>query len=328
MNKYFLYSIVLLFAVACSSEEQKMQKVIKNYLYQTLDDYKSYEPIEFQPSDSIFSDWTMDPLLPKIEADYARMKKIADSLEVVNKRKAALGYSLDDITDDINMYILSTYYTTVAYSSKRDSIKNHYVSEFIGYGINHSFRANNRLGGTERHNYQFILNPNKTAVIMVNDIEAGEEITNHSKVLNKYELEEIERQELLRKNPNIKERGEAFLKDNQSKEGVIVTASGLQYRVIKEGEGRHPREKSKVQCKYTLQNIDGEFLDRQLDEPITILTDSAIKGFSEAIQLMTPGSKYEVCIPWDLAYGEKGLNDIPPYSVLIFNIELVRIVEY
>lgn len=320
--------LIIILSLSCSSEEQKMQKVIKDFLYQTLDDYKSYEPIEFQPADSLFSDWTMDSLLPKIESDYSKMKAIADSLEIESKRKAGLGYSLDNVTDDINMYIIATYYTKVAYSEKRDSIKNNFVSEFIGYGINHSFRAKNRMGGTERHNYQFVLSPDKTRVIMVNDIDAGEEITNYSKILNKNELEELKLQSMLLKYPDNKEKGLAFLEENKKDERVVVTDSGLQYRVIKEGKGRKPREKSVVEYKSKAKDVNGETLFDYTDSPKQTGVNRVIKGMSEALQLMSPGAIYEICIPWDLAFGEKGNDYMPPYTVMIEELELIDIIEY
>ena len=311
--------------VSCANEEQKMQKVIKEYLYSTLDDYKSYEPIAFSPSDSCYSDWTMDPQLPIIENNYKKMSHIVDSLTIERDRKASLGYSIETILDDINEFATAAYYTKVVYPSKKDSIKNHFVSEFIGYGINHVFRSNNRLGGTQRHNLQFIIDPTKTTVIGVRDIDAGEEITNHHKVLNKYELEEKERQELLSKYPNNKERGIRFLEEIKQTDGVFVTESGLQYRVITEGKGRSPKADSKVVCKYVVKDIDGNVLDSTDEEPASFKPRYVIEGFAEALMLMNPGSKYEVYVPYELAYGEKGTSSIPPYSALIFEIELIGV---
>ena len=325
MRKGIVLILLPLLVVSCATEEQKMQKIIKNYLYTTLDDFKSYEPISFSPADSCFSDWTMDPLLPKIEADYERMTRIADSLTVVRDRKAARGYSLSDLTDDINLYFIATYYTTVAYPSKKDSIKNHYVSEFLGYGINHVFRSNNRLGATERHNLQFIIDPTKTDVIIVRDIDAGNEITNHHKILNKDEKEALEVQAMLDKYPNIKERSQAFLEENKNKEGVIVTSSGLQYRVISEGKGSHPKMDTKVKCNYVLKSIDGEILDSNGDEPAQLAPKYVIKGMQEALLMMRPGAKYEIFVPYDLGFGEKGNSIVPPYAATIYEVELLSI---
>lgn len=324
MKRSVIVILLPLLLVSCANEEQKMQKVIKEYLYNTLDDYKSYEAISFSPSDSCYSDWTMDPLLPIIESNFKVMSHIMDSLTIERDRKAALGYSINSIFDDINEYATAAYYTKVAYPSKKDSIKNHFVSEFIGYGINHVFRSNNRLGGTQRHNLQFIIDPTKTAVIGVRDIDAGEEITNHHKVLNKYEIEENERRALLEKYPNIRERGIQFLEENKQKEGVFVTDSGLQYRVITEGKGQSPKENNKITCRYVCKDIDGNILDSTKDEPAQFKIQYVIKGFAEALMLMKPGAKYEVYVPSELAYGDRIISNIPPYSTLVYEIELIR----
>lgn len=327
-KRLFVTILICLFAVSCSTDEKKMQKIIKNYLYETLDDYKSYEPIAFNPSDSLFSDWTMDPLLPLLDAKYERSKRIADSLDREQQLKAALGYSMREVLESWNDYIAATIFTKVTYNHIRDSIKNYYVSRFIGFGIDHSFRTKNRLGGVERRSFQFIIDPSKSAVIDVRDIDKGEEITNYSKILNKEELDEIRHQEMLKKYPNIKERGEAFLEQNKGEEGVITTPSGLQYRVIKEGSGRKPRAKSRVDVKYLMKIFDGQIIDDARDEAISFRLDRVIKGFAEALMLMSPGSIYEIYIPYELGYGDAEQGPIPPYCVLVSEVELVKITEY
>lgn len=324
MKRSIVLLLFPLIIVSCVTKEQKMQKVIKSYLYNTLDDFKSYEVISFSSADSCYSDWTMDPQLPIVESRYERMSRIVDSLKIERDRKASLGYSFHDLMDDLNQFVIASYYTTVTYPSIKDSIKNHYVSEFLGFGINHVFRSNNRLGGTQIHNLQFIIDPTMTMVIGVHDINAGDEITNHHKVFNKYELEERARQDLLAEYPNIKERGVRFLEENKQKEGIIVTESGLQYRVIKEGKGLNPNADSKVECKYVAKDIDGNVIDCAKEEPAIILPRHMIKGFAEALMLMKPGAEYEIFVPSDLAYGEKGTSMIPPFMVLVYEIVLIR----
>lgn len=323
MKRDIFIILLSLLVVSCINEEQKMQKVVREYLYNTLDDYKSYEPISFSPSDSCYSDWTMDPLLPKIESDYKAMSRIVDSLTIERNKKAARGYSIDDMLEDINLFFIASYYTNVSYPSKKDSIKNHFVSEFIGYGINHVFRSKNRLGGTQRHNLQFIIDSSKTTVIDVRDIDAGEAITNHHKVLNKFEIEEIERQALLAKYPNIRERSIRFLEENKKKEGISITESGLQYRVITEGKGRSPKDNDKVICRYIAKDIDGNVISSSMDEPSHLQPKYVIKGVAEALKLMKPGAKYEIYVPCELAYGEKGTSTIPPYMAFVYEIELI-----
>ena len=328
LNRLFIIIFVCSFAVSCVSDEKKMQKLIKEYLYENLDDYKSYEPIEFQPSDSLFSDWTMDSMLPVLDEYYEKYSRLADSLQRERRLKSALGYSTSEIMETVPEYLEATFFTKITYKHLRDSIRDHFESRFIGYGIDHSFRAKNRLGGTEKREYQFIINPSKTRVIDVRDIEKGEAITNYSKIWNKYELEEIKHKEMLEKYQNYKERGEAFLEQNKQTEGVITTPSGLQYRVIQEGAGRKPREKSRVEVKYIMKTFDGQVLDDVRDKTVSLGLAYILKGFSEALMLMNTGAKYEIFIPYELGYGEKETNNVPPYCVLVAEVELVKITEY
>jgi len=128
-----------------------------------------------------------------------------------------------------------------------------------------------------------------------------------------------------------KAAGEAYLNENKTKEGVITTESGLQYRVIQKGEGEEkPTTESQVKVHYTGRLLDGTIFDSsvQRGEPATFGVTQVIKGWTEVLQLMTPGSKYIVWIPSDLGYGEQGAGQmIKPNSVLEFEIELLEIVK-
>ena len=120
--------------------------------------------------------------------------------------------------------------------------------------------------------------------------------------------------------------GEKFLAENKTKEGVKTTASGLQYRVIKEGEGPSPKAGDTVTVHYRGTFVDGTEFDSsyQREEPATFSTTGVIPGWTEALQLMKKGSKWELFIPSDLAYGERSAgNRIPPNSTLIFELELL-----
>jgi FKBP-type peptidyl-prolyl cis-trans isomerase FklB len=125
-----------------------------------------------------------------------------------------------------------------------------------------------------------------------------------------------------------KKEGETFLADNKKKEGIKVTASGLQYRVIKEGTGEIPKATDTVVTNYKGTLIDGTEFDSSYKrgEPATFPVTGVIKGWTEALQLMKVGSKWQLFIPSDLAYGEKGAGrDIGPNATLIFEIELISI---
>lgn len=122
--------------------------------------------------------------------------------------------------------------------------------------------------------------------------------------------------------------GIAFLKENKQREDVIELPSGLQYRVLSKGEGAKPTEKDFVTTHYEGKTIDGKVFDSsfQRGEPAKFPVNGVIKGWTEALQLMSIGDKFELFVPQDLAYGDQGAGaDIPPYSTLIFEVELLAI---
>ena len=121
------------------------------------------------------------------------------------------------------------------------------------------------------------------------------------------------------------EAGEKFLEENKSKDGVKVTESGLQYKVIKEGTGVKPKSGDTISVKYRGTTIDGNVFDEQ-KESVEFPLDNMIQGWVQGLALMPEGSTYELYIPSKLAYGEQGAGDlIKPNSVLIFNVELVAV---
>ena len=120
----------------------------------------------------------------------------------------------------------------------------------------------------------------------------------------------------------------AFLDANSKKDGVVTLESGLQYKVIKEGAGAIPKADSKVEVHYKGTLTDGKVFDSSYDrgEPASFPVNGVIKGWTEALQLMKVGSKWQVVIPPELAYGERGAPPtIPPNSVLVFDVELLKI---
>lgn len=124
--------------------------------------------------------------------------------------------------------------------------------------------------------------------------------------------------------------GKKFLEENKKKPGVKTTASGLQYEVIKEGNGPKPKATDNVKVHYTGTTIDGKTFDSSVDrgEPVEFPLNGVIRGWTEGVQLMTVGSKYKFYIPAELAYGEQGAGQaIPPGATLIFEVELIDIVK-
>jgi len=120
-----------------------------------------------------------------------------------------------------------------------------------------------------------------------------------------------------------------FLVDNKKKEGVEVTANGLQYKVITAGAGAKPTATNRVKVHYRGSLIDGTQFDSSYDrgEPLTFALNQVIRGWTEGLQLMSVGSKYELYIPSELGYGDRGAGGtIPPGATLIFEIELLDII--
>ena len=126
----------------------------------------------------------------------------------------------------------------------------------------------------------------------------------------------------------MKKDGETFLAANAKKEGVTVLPSGLQYKVLKSGEGRKPGRSDKVRCHYEGTFPNGQKFDSSYDrnEPAVFGVNQVIAGWTEALQLMSEGSAWELYIPYNLAYGEAGApGAIPPYSALVFKVELIEV---
>ncbi|MEZ7673769.1 FKBP-type peptidyl-prolyl cis-trans isomerase [Prevotella sp. 20925_1_30] len=125
-----------------------------------------------------------------------------------------------------------------------------------------------------------------------------------------------------------KAAGESFLADNAKKEGVVVLPSGLQYQVLKEGNGKKPSATDQVKCHYEGTLIDGTIFDSsyQRNEPATFGLNQVIAGWTEGVQLMSEGAKYRFFIPYNLAYGERGAGaQIPPFAALVFDVELLKV---
>ena len=121
-----------------------------------------------------------------------------------------------------------------------------------------------------------------------------------------------------------------FLEENKKREGVIETASGLQYQVVKMGEGPKPTADSKVKVHYTGSLLNGKKFDSSYDrgEPTSFRLSGVIKGWTEGLQLMPVGSKFTFYIPAELGYGAREVGGvIPPYSTLIFEVELIDIIS-
>jgi len=154
---------------------------------------------------------------------------------------------------------------------------------------------------------------------MVTPEEASAYVQTHADAIKAKALEE--------KYGENKAAGEKFLAENKTKEGVKTTESGLQYKVIKEGKGAIPTETSTVKVNYKGTLIDGTEFDSSYsrNEPASFRANQVIKGWTEALTMMPVGSKWELYIPQELAYGSRETGTIKPFSTLVFEVELLEI---
>lgn len=149
-------------------------------------------------------------------------------------------------------------------------------------------------------------------------------------LLDKYfaEIEAEQKAEAEAMSAAMREEGETFLRLNAEKEGVVVLPSGLQYKVLEEGTGKKPSATSQVKCHYEGSFLNGMIFDSSYKrgEPAVFGLNQVIAGWTEGVQLMTEGSKYEFYIPYNLGYGEHGApGAIPPYATLKFIVELIEV---
>ena len=171
----------------------------------------------------------------------------------------------------------------------------------------------------------------KTGMVDYNEaimMEAIKDALHGKSDINQVDADKLYRTEMKRQKEiatqRNKQAGEDFLAANAKKPGIITTASGLQYEVIQEGRGEHPDANDKVTVHYHGTLIDGTIFDSSVDrgQTISFELNRVITGWTEGVQLMTPGSRYRFFIPQNLAYGQNGQGKIGPFSMLIFEIEL------
>ena len=143
-----------------------------------------------------------------------------------------------------------------------------------------------------------------------------------------HEQETAKRKEMEEKGFKARSEGEFFIRDNGKRPGIITPASGLQYEILEEGNGKHPKATDSVKCHYEGRLIDGTVFDSSIrrGEPAVFPLNGVISGWTEGVQLMAEGAKYRFYIPYQLAYGANGAgSSIPPYAALIFDIELIAV---
>ena len=165
---------------------------------------------------------------------------------------------------------------------------------------------------------------------VLNDSELKISMADSQQIVQKFfqEQEAKQRATMAENGKKLKAEGEAYLAENAKKDGVITTASGLQYTVIKEGTGNSPKATDTVVCHYEGFLTNGTVFDSSIQrgEPASFPLNGVIAGWTEGLQLMKEGGKTRFFIPYNLAYGEAGAaGAIPPYAALIFDVELIEV---
>ena len=192
------------------------------------------------------------------------------------------------------------------------------ISNQMMKGINQELFAGDSTKTISKDNFMagFIAGTLEKGGVMT--MEAAQEYTRTA-------METIKAKAMEEKYADNKAAGEKFLAENKAKEGVKTTESGLQYKVITEGKGEIPADTCKVKVNYKGTLIDGTEFDSSYkrNEPATFRANQVIKGWTEALTMMPVGSKWELYIPQELAYGSRESGQIKPFSTLIFEVELV-----
>ena len=198
------------------------------------------------------------------------------------------------------------------------------VSYALGLGIGHQLL---QMGADDLNIDDF--------AAAIKDVLAGNELkVSHrdaQKIVQDYfaKKEEVLNAERSAAGKVHKEAGEKYLAENAKKDGVITLPSGLQYQVLREGNGKKPSAHDQVKCHYEGFLIDGTVFDSSLQrgEPAVFGLQQVIAGWTEGLQLMQEGAKYRFFIPYRLGYGEGGAGaSIPPFATLIFDVELIQVV--
>jgi FKBP-type peptidyl-prolyl cis-trans isomerase FklB len=201
-------------------------------------------------------------------------------------------------------------------------------------GIQVGTQLKQMAGGLSKHVYgedsKEELNKGNILAGIVTILTKEKPLFENYSVLFESKVNKIKEEQLEKQYGDNKAAGIKFLEENKAKEGVVTLPDGLQYKVITEGSGEKPTAADQVKVHYRGTLVDGTEFDssyKRGDEPTQFGVGQVIKGWTEALQLMPVGSKWEVYIPYDLAYGSQDQGTIKPFSALIFEVELAEIVK-
>lgn len=296
MKKYCLLCFFIPLLVSCKSKEEKIQDLIREQMFQTLYDYKSYEPIETssitEEIHSLYNDSTIVMLVKEHTEGEKRV-----------------GYTYKDKVEDIFYEALSSRRSVLFLIGELD--------QPFGYSVIHRFRARNKGGIYNIYTKKYLIDKKLKRIIWEYSIDEEDKVKkNVEYFVNRW------KEAMHNKQINVD-----FLEENKKKDGVITTESGLQYKILRQGEGAIPTELSRVKVDYVGKFIDGKEFDSsyKCKKPSVFRANQIIKGWTEALTMMPVGSKWEIYVPHELGYGSQQQGEIKPYSTLIFEIELLSI---
>lgn len=248
------------------------------------------------------------------EAYYYQLKQKADAYSKMEQQNNLLKKSLDDANAELKKKQapkISTFNDSASYAIGKD-IATSWQQQKLGINLEIVAQSLIDMAKGKNNWSRQTMNP----------------------ILQRFQREFEQRQqkkqqEMMASLDKNKEEGAKFLKENANNKSVYTTKSGLQYRKLKDGNGKRPTANSTVKVHYTGKLIDGTVFDSSVErgEPMEFPVGAVIPGWTEGLQLMDEGSKYMLYIPYNLAYGENPAGEIPPGSTLIFEVELLEILK-
>lgn len=248
------------------------------------------------------------------EAYYYQLKQKADAFSKMEQQNNLLKKSLDDANAELKKKQapkISTFNDSASYAIGKD-IATSWQQQKLGINLEVVAQSLIDMAKGKNNWSRQTMNP----------------------ILQRFQREFEQRQqkkqqEMMASLDKNKEEGAKFLKENANNKSVYTTKSGLQYRKLKDGNGKHPTTNSTVKVHYTGKLLDGTVFDSSVErgEPMEFPVGAVIPGWTEGLQLMDEGSKYMLYIPYNLAYGENPAGEIPPGSTLIFEVELLEILK-
>lgn len=300
-----ILSILLFFPLfmSCKTNEEKIQDLIREQMFQTLYDYQSYEPIE---TSNIVEE------IHSLEND----STIITFVKEYTKGEEKIGYATTEFKDEMQEILDNVLDRRINYLSYTNELNKPY-----GYSLIHKFRAKNKGGLYNIYTKKYLIDKDYKRIIWEYNIDEIDKVKrNATYIINRWNESKLWKQK------NID-----FLEENKKKDGVITTESGLQYKILKQGKGIIPNKKSTVSVHYRAKLIDGNEFDNSYGRKYTLKYEAGkamgLKGISEALTTMPIGSKWEVYIPQELGFGASTghYGNIKPYSTLIYELHLLGV---